>query len=384
MGEAPVVADDLEFIDSDGHVIEHAKIAEDLAAHAPKGWRDRILASRAGEMPEFHEPSEDDESGARLMNPMMRPGGHDAKARVADMDAEGIAVSVLYPTFLLGVQSEPDVDFAEAQCQAYNGWLSDHVSDSNGHLWGAAVVPQQDIERAAQEIRRAATLPGIKAAFIRPNPSADWKPFSHEIYNPIWEAASSTGLALGLHPFLAPDLPGACQAFRLGTATNATSFAAGQGGAAVMGNVFFTQAISNPVDMMNSMTFLLAGGVCERYPELKLVFLEANGGWVVPWLERLDHHAEVFNWDVPWLKMKPSEYFRRQCWISFDTDESTLAHAANSPLVGADRIVWASDYPHPDAKIPGVTLELRESISELTLEQRKLIAGGSAVALYDL
>ena len=65
--------------------------------------------------------------------------------------------------------------------------------------------------------------------------------------------------------------------------------------------------------------------MCERFPELKLVFLEANGGWLVPWLERLDHHYKIFQWDVPTLKMEPSAYFRRQCWISFDPDESTLA-----------------------------------------------------------
>ena len=130
-------------------------------------------------------------------------------------------------------------------------------------------------------------------------------------------------------------------------------------------NLYFTQAISNPVDLMTSIAFLLAGGVCERFPGLKLVCLEANGGWIVPWLERLDHHAEVFSWDVPWLKQKPSEYFKRQCWISFDPDESTLAFSANSPLCGADRIIWASDYPHPDAKFPG-------------------IAGANAVELYGL
>ena len=76
--------------------------------------------------------------------------------------------------------------------------------------------------------------------------------------------------------------------------------------------------------MMNSIAFLLAGGVCERFPDLRIVFLEANGGWIVPWLERLDHHARSFTWDVPWLQMDPSEYFRRQCWISFDPDESAL------------------------------------------------------------
>jgi predicted TIM-barrel fold metal-dependent hydrolase len=114
------------------------------------------------------------------------------------------------------------------------------------------------------------------------------------------------------------------------------------------------------------------------------VFLEANGGWIVPLLERLDHHVEAFPWDVPWLKDKPSEIFRRQCWISFDVDESTLAFTARSPLVGADRIVWASDFPHPDAKHPGTTAMLADAIAELSAEQQQAIAGGNAAELYGL
>jgi predicted TIM-barrel fold metal-dependent hydrolase len=138
--------------------------------------------------------------------------------------------------------------------------------------------------------------------------------------------------------------------------------------------------------MMSSMAFLISGGVCERFPTLRLIFLEANGGWLVPWLERLDHHSHVplFRPDVPDLKMDPSEYFKRQCWISFDADESTLAFTANSPLCGADRIIWASDYPHPDAKFPGTTAELYEGIESLTDDQQRQIAGGNAVTLYSL
>ena len=151
-----------------------------------------------------------------------------------------------------------------------------------------------------------------------------------------------------------------------------------------LGNIYYTQAIANPFDMMLSITYLLAGGVCERYPKLKCIFLEANGGWIVPWLERLDHHAEIFSWDVPQLKMKPSEYFKRQCWISFDTDESTLAFTANSPLVGEDRIIWASDYPHPDAKYPGTVKELIDSTASLTSVQKDRIYGANAGELYGL
>ena len=150
------------------------------------------------------------------------------------------------------------------------------------------------------------------------------------------------------------------------------------------GNIFFTQSISNPFDMMNTLAFTVAGGVCERFPELKLVFLEAGGGWLVPWLERLDHQQQTFPWDVPGLKLRPSEYFRRQCWISFDPDESLLAFTANSPLCGADRIVWASDYPHADARFPGVTEELEEAIAPLGASAQAAIAGENAAALYGL
>ena len=202
--------------------------------------------------------------------------------------------------------------------------------------------------------------------------------------DPLWRAASETGLAIGLHPFLAADLPGACVGLRLHHLRTSAMPPLDGGGDFGIDNIYFTQAIANPVDMMSSMAFLLAGGVCERFPDLKLAFLEANGGWLVSWLERLDHHYEIFSWDVPALKHEPSEYFRRQCWISFDADESTLAFTAKNPRCGADRIIWASDYPHPDAKYPGVTAELAEAIESLTQEEQRRIAGENAAALYGL
>jgi predicted TIM-barrel fold metal-dependent hydrolase len=191
-------------------------------------------------------------------------------------------------------------------------------------------------------------------------------------------------MPVGLHPFLAADLPGACQGLRINRLRTSGNPLPDETGTVAIDNIFFTQAIANPFDMMNSMAFLLAGGVCQRFPDLRLVFLEAGGGWLVSWLERLDHHYEIFGWDVPQLTKEPSEYFRRQCWISFDPDESTLAFTARSPLCGADRIVWASDYPHPDAVFPGVTRELSEAIAELSVQDQRLIAGANAAALYGL
>ncbi len=395
---------ELRFVDADGHVLEHPN---ELPAYAPAAWRERIwhidsdaegvewmvmdgqrlpaaglsLAGTAGMSAEQRERA----FKGQLRYTEVRPAAYQAPARLLDMSRDGIDVSVLYPTLLLGIQGHPDVEFAEVQCRAFNDWLSDHVRESGGRLYGVAVVPQQDIERAAAEIRRAAKLPGIVGALLRPNPTADWKPFSDPIYEPLWRAACDAGLPIGLHPFLDARIPGACLGLRLNRLRSSAMPIPEEHQSGVnIDNVYFTQALSNPFDMMNTMAFVLAGGVCERFPELRFVFLEANGGWLVPWLERLDHHAEVFSWDVPSLKLAPSEYFRRQCWISFDPDESTLAFHANSPLCGAERIVWASDYPHPDAKFPGTTAELREAISGLSPEQQARIAGLNAEQLYAL
>jgi predicted TIM-barrel fold metal-dependent hydrolase len=255
-----------------------------------------------------------------------------------------------------------------------------------------------DVARVAAEIRRVAELPGMVSVFMRPNPSVDWRPFNDPVYDPIWQASADTGLPIALHPFLAADLPGACVGLRLGRPRSAdgryeddfdpedirTMEEQQAGGPEMRPSVLFTQAIANPVDVMSCIAYLTAGGVCERFPDAKFIFLEANGGWLVPWLERLDHHCRKFQWEVQDLSMLPSDYMKRQCWISFDPDESMLAFTAQSPLVGAERIIWASDYPHPDAKFPGVTEELAEALEGLTFEQKQAITSESAIALYGI
>ena len=87
--------------------------------------------------------------------------------------------------------------------------------------------------------------------------------------------------------------------------------------------------------------------------------LECGGGWIAHWMDRLDEFLESYGWATRRrCRSTPSEYFQRQCWISFDPGERTSP--VLGPIVGADRFVWASDFPHSDAKYPGVVDELRE------------------------
>ena len=416
-----MTATELRYIDSDGHILEHPTGMPD---YAPAEYRDRIWhieTDEAGEewlhydgtvipanfMAAAGTAGLSDEERARsfrgeLRYTEVRPAAYNAKARLQDMDQDGIDLAVLYPTMLLGLQSFKDVDFAEAQARAYNDWCSDHTQEGEGRLFGAGAVPPMhepdDVARVAAEIRRVAELPGMVSVFMRPNPSVDWRPFNDPVYDPIWQAAQDTGLPIALHPFLSPDLPGACVGLRLARPRKEDGSYVDNFNPDTMQleeqtrdvdlsartSVLFTQAIANPVDVMSCIAYLTAGGVCERFPEAKFIFLEANGGWIVPWLERLDHHCKKFQWEVTDLSMLPSDYMKRQCWISFDPDEAMLAMTAQSPLVGAERIIWASDYPHPDAKFPGVTEELTEALEGLTFEQKQAITSESALALYGL
>jgi predicted TIM-barrel fold metal-dependent hydrolase len=383
------VTEGLRYIDSDGHILEHPTAMPD---YAPTKYRERIWHIETDEAGEewLHfdgattpanglsaagmAGATDEERAAafrgELRYTQTRPAAWNAKARLQDMDQDGIDLAVLYPTMLLGLQSNPDVEFAAAQARAYNDWCSDHTQEGEGRLFGAGAVPSMhhpdDVAGVAAEIRRVGELPGMVSVFMRPNPSVEFKQFNDPVYDPIWQAASETGLPIALHPFFAADLPGAAIGMHLGE------------------GVLLPQAIANPFDVMSSLAFLTAGGVLQRFPDLKMIMLEANGGWLVPWLERLDHHCRKFQWEVPDLELLPSEYFRRQCWISFDPDEAMMAYTAQSPLVGADRIIWASDYPHPDAKFPGVTEELAEALEGLSYDQKKAITSESAIALYGI
>lgn len=320
----------------------------------------------------------------------VKPGAYKPDQRLVEMATDDIQQAVVYPTLFLGLSGFPDVDFAEAQGDAYNQWLADYCRHSPTRLFGIASIVQSDVKRAARMARKAKDL-GLVGVFMRPNPSIDGKFFCDPVYDELWATLQDLDLTVGFHPYLANDLPGACR--DLGFAQFIAPGAHGmtpQGqeeemtGVVGIQNIFFTQALSNVFDMQTTLTMLICGGTLERFPKLKVIFLEANGGWIVPWLERLDHHHEIFPWDVPQMKMKPSEYFKRQCWISFDPDETTLRFTAESPLVGAERIIWASDYPHPDAKIPGVVGELREAMTGLTLRAQERILGLNAVDLYSL
>jgi predicted TIM-barrel fold metal-dependent hydrolase len=176
------------------------------------------------------------------------------------------------------------------------------------------------------------------------------------------------------------DTPGACRKFGL-VATSENTTITNMAMDEIHGGSALGQAVGNTVDMIVTMGRLLMGGVCERFPRLKLVFLESSGGWVPSVLERMDEQVQAFPLEKRWLSLLPSEYFARQCYVSFEPEEWNLAAAAEK--LGTDRILWASDYPHPEYH-PGVVDELRERLAPLAAADRARVLAGNAIECYGL
>src|SRR5262249_44886493 len=127
---------------------------------------------------------------------------------------------------------------------------------------------------------------------------------------------------------------------------------------------------------------LVFAGVLERHPGLKVAVLECGGGWIAHWMDRLDEFTESYGWQLGHLKLKPSEYFLRQGYISFDPGERTMG--ALSQFIGTESMIWASDFPHSDAKYPGVENEHPTHITDLPAPARANLLGRNAMRLYGL
>ncbi len=314
-----------------------------------------------------------------------RLGGYDPEVRLRDMDRAGIDVSVLYPSRAMffgpsdPIDALSDVQFV-ADCQrAYNEWLAEFCATDQARLFGIGLVPLQDVDLAVAEARRAVDA-GLRGVMVRPSPYIDELPFSHHIYDPFWAACEELGIPVSFHPRVHADTPGACRKFHLvvddpditvvnNTVTN------------VYGGSGLGQAIGNAADMIVTVGRLIMGGVCERFPGLRMIFLESGGGWMPTILERMDEQVEEFPLDGANLRMLPSEYFRRQCYVSFECEEWNLVAAAR--WLGTDRVLWASDYPHPEYH-DTVVSDLSERLEELPVEDRRRIIFENAVDAYAL
>jgi predicted TIM-barrel fold metal-dependent hydrolase len=272
-------------------------------------------------------------------------GAMDPKERLQRLDLENLERAILYPTLgVLWVAECEDEELTQAYLRAYNRWIVDFCADSQGRLVPIAQLSLGDPAAAEAELRRAAR-DGVRGVWVPPFAHTR-KPLGHASHDRVFAAAQELGLPFGIHPSFEPKwaAPG-----RFGEYTS-------------MRYSFFLN-VTAPDAVRHAFTSLFQYGVFAKVPELKVVVLESGASWIGYWLDRMDSvYASPQGALVrEVLREPPSACFRRQCWISGDPDETTLA--AIIPKVGADRFFWASDFPHPDHPpeyVPGVSRIVRE------------------------
>lgn len=282
----------------------------------------------------------------------------DAETQLADMDLEGIATSVLYPTAGLSLGELREPEYAVAYCRAYNDWLSDYCKMDPKRLKGIALMPLQDVPAACRELERCVRDLGMVGAmfptYFRTGPQSPGDRF----YDPFYATAQDLGVPVAFHA---------------------------SGGAARSNERFPTflalHIHSHVPEQMAMLTCTLLEGVLERFPRLSLGFMEAGCGWVPYWVEHIDDEWEKRREEAP-LQAKPSEYaFSGRCYFGVEPGERMIPIVAQ--MIGEGQLLYASDYPHWDSDWPDTVTTLRDR-SDLSDSLKARILSENARGFYGL
>jgi predicted TIM-barrel fold metal-dependent hydrolase len=292
-------------------------------------------------------------------------GAMDPAERIERLDREGLERCVLYPTLgVLWVAECEDEELTQAYLRAYNRFIVDFCSDSRGRLVPIAQLSLGDPEAAEAELRRAAAA-GVRGVWVPPFTSTR-KGVAHPDHDRVFAAAAELGLPFGIHPAFDPLW------------ARQTRFSEMRGAS----HSFFENVIAGDA-VRHAFTSFFQYGTFAKLPDLQLIVLECGASWIGYWLDRMDAI-----YDSPQglavrarLKQKPSDVFKRQCWISADPDETTLAGVI--PVVGEDRFFWASDFPHPDHP-PDYIANLSTLVSKLSESARRGLLGENCARVYGL
>ena len=333
-------------IDADGHVQEKYIRWEDYLEEPYRSQAPRVVKDNRGVdflmvegklWPKPSGPGVGNVGAGYSRRPQPTTGMEDPVQRLRDMDLEGIDTAVLFGTnVFLSLAYYEDADNACALARAYNNWLAEYCGQDRDRLKGVALVPIQEPQEAVKELTRCVNELGFVAAGTPAHSTAGGNLDNPEL-RPFFAAAQELDVPVCIH----------VGAGRPAAGTERST------------NAFFNHVMTHPFEQMIGCLCIVAGGILEEFPQLRVAFLEAGAGWVPYWIERMDEHYEYMQPAVPWLRKTPGEHMRgEQVYYSFEPDERTLPFVLD--FVGHDRLVFASDYNHGDCKFPHTVSSMLE------------------------
>ena len=351
----------MQIIDADGHINDHA-CGEEIAKYMPLGNQ------MANLFPEF------DHLHFRYLKQNRRATGNPS----ADdwnqfLDKTGIGWTVLYPTAGLAVGRITAPDWAVIACRAYNTWLYETFLNENSRLKGVALIPFQDVDKAIIELRHAVKELGMLGGMLPSNGEAIQGHLGNKIYWPLYEEAEKLGCALAVH---------------VGCLHNM--------GLDAFSTYYPAHALGHPFSLMIQAAAMLAHGVFDRFPKLRVAFLEGGATWVPFMMDRLDrsYHGGHMQLDLegdliggPKQGEKASDYFKTQLregriFVGFDCDDDGLGTAVAKG--GRQSFLFGSDFPHEVFDATKCRHEIDELLEreDLTQEDKEAVLGQNALRFY--
>jgi predicted TIM-barrel fold metal-dependent hydrolase len=305
----------------------------------------------------------------------------DSARRLADLERDGIVAEVVFPNTIPPFYPEPslkvqmpgatdgDLELRWAGLRAHNRWLADFCAAAPGRRAGIAQIMLHDVDAAVREVEWAAEA-GLSGGILLPGapPGSALEPLYSPVYEPLWQACEDARLPLNHHSGSAvPPL-----------------------GDQPVDNVMFLLEVTWWAH--RALWHLIFAGVLERHPDLQLVFTEQGTSWIPEALGTLDYFfarmgSSAGSQEQEWgaqvvgkLSLRPSEYWARQCHVG--SSFMRPAEAALRHVVGIDKIMWGSDYPHKESSYPYSRAALRRTFAGIDAGEVQQMLGGNAAELY--
>lgn len=284
-------------------------------------------------------------------------GGYDMERRSKDIRREGIDKQIIFPT-KISIATQNIGGLGAALARSYNNWVARLVKTYAEVFLPVAMAPAGCPEAMADELRRCVMELGFKAGHLVPYCGS--RNLDDLSFFPYYQAAEELNVPLFCHPNSNGELTDRFD------------------------NFFKTHVLGRPMNCTAALAALVLGGIFEKFPKLKVVFFECSAEWILYWMHRMDDDyewAKDFSQLSGMLSMPPSEYVKRNCYVTCEADEKDLSRSIAE--IGEDRVLMATDYPHFDSEFPHTVSSIRER-NDLTMRQKEKIVGENASQLLNL
>jgi predicted TIM-barrel fold metal-dependent hydrolase len=295
-------------------------------------------------------------------------GAYDLQARLAYMDENGLAAQIGYTNLLGfggGKSMKVDPELRRVAIEIQNDAMAELQADSKNRVYPMAMLPWWDLKAAVKEAERCADM-GLRGVNTHASPQDHGLPdLGEDYWAPLWELCEDRKLPVNFHVGFSQgadgwESPGVWPSLK------------GYEKYAVSGSMLFT---GNMVTIIN----LLLSTVFERHPKLKFVSVESGVGWVPFMLENLDYQVKE---NLPGTTRSVIDTFRRHFYICYWAERDGLLETVRR--VGADNVLFETDYPHPTCLYPGPLEYHQSTMAQLTAAERAKVFGANAEALYKL